>query len=94
MLTFPVVVSGPGGSTSDTVDVIVDDPGTSDTLTPGRARYDGKKERFTIDGTSSIPGPGHSVTCWLGDQALGLEIGTAADGSGTSRGNGSNACDH
>ncbi len=77
-LTFQVEVCGIGGCTSDTVDVIVDDPGTSDTLTPGRARYDGKKERFTIDGTSSIPGPGHSVTCWLGDQALGLEIGTAA----------------
>lgn len=77
-LTFQVVVSGPGGSTSDIVNVIVDDPGTADTLTPGRARYDGKKARFTISGTSSIPGPGHSVTCWLGDQALGLEIGTAA----------------
>ncbi len=77
-LSFQVVVAGPGGSATDFVDVIVDDPGTSDTLTGGRARYDGGKSRFTIDGTSSIPGPGHSVTCWLGDQALGLEIGTGA----------------
>lgn len=77
-LTFQVTVLGPGGSSTASVNVIVDNPGTADTLIPNRARYVENKERFTVSGNSSIPGPGHSVTCWLGSPTTGDLIGTSA----------------
>jgi len=65
-LTFQVDVTGPGGSASSTVNVIMDNPATADILTPTRARYVENKGRFTVSGTTDhIGANGHSVTCWL-----------------------------
>ncbi len=74
-LNFQVDVVGPGGASSATVSVIVDNPAQADTLTPNRARYVENKERFVVSGNSSIDGPGHSVDCWLGSPSTGDYIG-------------------
>jgi len=74
-LTFQVVVNGPGGSSTALVNVTVDSPFNADTLTPNRARWVENKDKWVVDGTSSVPGPGHSVTCWFGSPSTGVEMG-------------------
>jgi len=75
-LTFQVEVAGSGGTSTATVDVIVDNPATGDTLTLTKARYIENKAKWAIAGTSSVDGPGHSVDCWLGTPSTGIFIGS------------------
>lgn len=78
-LTFSLVVTGPGGSSAaDSVDITAGDPVGADELNINRAEYKSAKGEWRIDGTSSIPGPGHTVTVYLDSLLESNVIGIAA----------------
>jgi hypothetical protein len=71
-LTFRVVVTGPGGSASDTVVISA----TPDPITVTAATYRSGKREWRITGTAAITA-GNSVTVWLGPSLGGVKIGTS-----------------
>ncbi len=78
-LTFSLVVTGPGGSSAaDTVDITAGDPVGADALAITRAEYKEDKGEWRVEGTSSIAGPGHTVTVWLDSPLDANIIGIAA----------------
>lgn len=78
VLTFQLTVTGPGGSSTDTVTVTAESPFDPDVLIVSRAEYKENKGKWRIEGTSSVPGPGHTVSAYLGNPSTGTLIGTAA----------------
>ena len=75
VLTFQLTVSGPFGAAVDTV--TIDTPlGGIPTVTVISARYRVSRSQWRVTGTASIPGPGHSVTIYLGSDTTGPVIGS------------------
>jgi hypothetical protein len=64
------VVSSKGGADSKVVQLI------SEVLTINRATFNRTARRWLISGTSTIAGPGNTITLHLGNSALGPVIGT------------------
>ncbi len=76
VLTFQLTANGPFGMASDTV--TIDTPaGAVPTLNISQATYTTSKAMWRINGTSSIPGPGHTVTIYLGIGTSGPLIGSS-----------------
>jgi hypothetical protein len=70
LLTFELTVSGPGASSTDTVEVSVN----PDDITVARAEFRISGSEWRIDGTDTIFGPGVSVTIYLGPTAQGAPL--------------------
>ncbi len=77
-LTFELTVTGPGGSAVANVSVTADNPLEVDVLGVTKNRYIQNKDKWRIQGSSSIVGPGHAVTAYLGTPTTGIVIGTSA----------------
>ena len=71
-LTFELMVSGPGGTATDRVDVTT----APDALTVAQADYRSNSRQWRVRGTSSVSGPGVGVTIRLGAPD-GPLVGTA-----------------
>ncbi|MBI5365348.1 MAG: hypothetical protein HZA53_19380 [Planctomycetes bacterium] len=76
-LTFRLTVSGPGGSTTDLVNVVAN-LAPPEVVTITRAQYRTTSQRWIARGTSSVPGPGNSIVLTVGDTGAGPVIGTVA----------------
>ncbi|MBT2692228.1 IPT/TIG domain protein [Bacillus sp. ISL-55] len=61
-LTFELTVSGPGGSSTDSVQVFIN----PDNLTITRAEYRTRDNEWRISGTTDVPGPGVAITIYNG----------------------------
>jgi hypothetical protein len=72
LLTFELTASGPGGSSTDTVEVSVN----PDDITVTRAEFRISGSEWRIDGTDTIFGPGVSVTIYLGPTPTGAPLAT------------------
>ncbi|WP_045522182.1 PKD domain-containing protein [Neobacillus niacini] len=66
-LTFRLTVSGPGGSSTDTVQIST----VQNTLTVTRAEFRKTNAEWLIEGTSNIAGPGVTITIYLGNNSNG-----------------------
>ena len=66
-LTFRLTVSGPGGSSTDTVQI----SSVSNILTVTRTEYRTTDAEWRIEGTSNIAGPGVTITIYLGNNSNG-----------------------
>ncbi|QOR68017.1 IPT/TIG domain protein [Cytobacillus suaedae] len=69
-LVFELTVTGPGGTSSDEVEV----SSTPDNLTVTRAEYRIDDTEWRISGTSDVPGAGVSVTIYIGDTIGGTVL--------------------
>ena len=67
-LTFRLTVSGPGGSSTDTVQIST----VLDTLTVTRTEFRTRDAEWRIEGTSTIVGPGVTITIYIGNNSNGL----------------------
>jgi len=84
-VTFQLVVTGPGGvSAPSTVNITAGSPFTPDTLAidPKKAQYNTAKSAWNLEGTSSMVGPGHFVTIYLGPPLPQNAIGVGAVDAG------------
>lgn len=67
-LIFRLTVSGPGGSSTDTVQIST----VPDILTATRIEFRTRDAEWRIEGTSNIVGPGVTITIYLGNNTGGL----------------------
>ncbi len=86
-MTFQLVLVRADGATSapSQVNIIGANPNVSVTVfaDPGKTQYDSAKGNWSIEGTTSPPGPGFSVSFYLGTPIEANRIGTAVvDGGG------------
>ncbi|MEE8361777.1 MAG: PKD domain-containing protein, partial [Gemmatimonadales bacterium] len=81
--TYILTATGPGGESSANMTVTVNSA-SSETLTITNFEYRADKNEWRIAGTSSIPGPGNTMTLYVGPTVSGsVTLGTAAvDGLG------------
>ncbi|MFT9598615.1 PKD domain-containing protein [Mesobacillus sp.] len=70
-LTFELTVSGPGGSSTDTTQVIT----LPDNLTITRAEYRIGDSEWRVSGTTNVPGPGVTITIFIGNTLNGIVLG-------------------
>ncbi|WP_047985573.1 PKD domain-containing protein [Ornithinibacillus californiensis] len=71
-LTFQLTVTGPGGQSTDTTTVTT----TLDSLTVTRAEFRTGDTEWRISGTSSVSGPGVTITIYLGNTLGGTVLAT------------------
>ncbi|MBE7472508.1 MAG: multicopper oxidase domain-containing protein [Anaerolineales bacterium] len=79
-LTASVTDSGgQTGSASVTVNITspAPPPPATETVTVTRAEFRAGKKRWIVEGTSSTPGPGNTITIYVGSTTGGTVIGTA-----------------
>lgn len=69
-LTFDLTVSGPGGSSIDSVQVTT----LQDNLTITRAEYRIGDSEWRISGTTDIPGPGVTISIFIGNTLNGIVL--------------------
>lgn len=72
-LIFQLTVTGPGGSSSDTVQITP----LLGTLTVTRVEFRTRDAEWRVSGTSSVAGPGVTVTIHLGNTTAGPVLATA-----------------
>ena len=77
---YTVTATGAGGTTTSTVTVTVTvTPASNETLTITNFEYRADKNEWRIAGTSSIPGPGNTMTLYTRPTAPGaVTLGTAS----------------
>jgi hypothetical protein len=66
-LSFQLTVTGPGGTSTDIVQVST----VADNLTVTRAEFRSGDSEWRISGTSDVPGPGVNITIHLGNSLSG-----------------------
>jgi hypothetical protein len=66
-LSFQLTVTGPGGTSTDVVQVSTE----ADNLTVTRAEFRTGDSEWRISGTSDVPGPGVNITIYLGNSLSG-----------------------
>ncbi|MBP1156684.1 MULTISPECIES: IPT/TIG domain protein [unclassified Paenibacillus] len=66
-LVFQLTVSGPGGASADTVQIMT----LPDNLTVTRAEFRTREAEWRITGTSNVSGPGVRITIHLGNNSNG-----------------------
>ncbi|WP_226679213.1 PKD domain-containing protein [Mesobacillus jeotgali] len=69
-LTFNLTVSGPGGSSIDSVQVTT----LPDNLTITRAEYRIGDSEWRISGTTDVPGPGVTISIFIGNTLNGIVL--------------------
>ncbi|MFQ5433327.1 MAG: Ig-like domain-containing protein [Anaerolineae bacterium] len=76
--TFQYTVTDDGGAVSNvaTVTVTMETVGSGDTITVTAAQYDSRRGNWLVRGTTAVPGPGNSVTVYIGATAGGTALGT------------------
>ncbi|HZG83484.1 PKD domain-containing protein [Paenibacillus sp.] len=72
-LRFRLTVTGPGGSSSDTVQISA----LPDALTVTRAEYRIGDAEWRVEGTTDVPGPGVSITIHIGSSTAGPVLAVA-----------------
>ncbi|MBK7877423.1 MAG: hypothetical protein IPJ77_17080 [Planctomycetes bacterium] len=76
-LTFRLTASGPGGASTDLVNVLGAVPPAPEVVRFTRAEYRTGPQRWILRGTSSVAGPGNSVVLTVGNTGNGAVIATA-----------------
>ncbi len=75
--TYILTATGPGGTATSSVLVTVNAP-SSEALVITQFEFRAGKNEWRIAGTSSIPGPGNTMTLYVGPTVTGTVLGMAA----------------